>query len=33
MLRKVVQENAGGTNKDLRKFAEQIRALCEKWSR
>ena len=33
MLRKVVQQNAGGTNKDIRKFAEQIRALCEKWSR
>ena len=33
MLREVVRQNAGGTNKDIRKFAEQIRALCEKWSR
>ena len=32
-LRRVVLENEGGTNKDIRKFTDQINALCEKWSR
>ncbi len=32
-LRKLVEESEGGANKDLRKLAEQINALCDKWSR
>ncbi len=32
-LTRVIQENEGGANKDLAKFADQINALCEKWSR
>lgn len=29
----VIQKNEGGTNKDLRKFTEQINALSDKWDR
>jgi len=29
----VIQHNKGGTNKDLGKFADQIRALIQKWDR
>jgi len=29
----VIQNNKGGTNKDLGKFADQINALCDKWDR
>ena len=32
-LMKVVEQNKGGANKDLAKFADQILALCEKWKR
>jgi len=32
-LLKVIEDNEGGSNKDLAKFADQIDALCEKWSR
>ena len=32
-LMKVVEQNRGGANKDLAKFADQILALCEKWKR
>lgn len=32
-LLEVVEHNRGGTNKDLGKFADQIRALIEKWDR
>ncbi len=33
MLQQVIEHNKGGTNKDLGKFADQIRALIEKWDR
>lgn len=29
----VIEQNRGGANKDLGKFADQILALCEKWKR
>jgi metallo-beta-lactamase family protein len=29
----VIQRNKGGTNKDLAKFTDQIRALIQKWDR
>ncbi|MDO4623035.1 MAG: MBL fold metallo-hydrolase RNA specificity domain-containing protein, partial [Eubacteriales bacterium] len=29
----VIHQNKGGANKDLAKFADQITALCEKWTR
>ena len=29
----VIQQNKGGTNKDLAKFTNQINALCDKWDR
>jgi metallo-beta-lactamase family protein len=32
-LMRVIQENEGGANKDLARFADQINALCDKWSR
>ena len=32
-LLEVVEHNRGGTNKDLGKFADQIRALIDKWDR
>lgn len=32
-LNAVIEQNKGGTNKDLAKFADQIIALCEKWKR
>ncbi len=32
-LMEVIQRNQGGTNKDLGKFADQLRALIEKWDR
>ena len=32
-LMDVIRENEGGANKDLAKFADQIDALCGKWSR
>lgn len=32
-LAQVIEQNRGGTNKDLAKFADQITALCEKWQR
>ena len=32
-LIEVIKENRGGTNKDLKKFAEQINDLVEKWKR
>ena len=32
-LMEVIAHNRGGTNKDLGKFADQIRALIEKWER
>lgn len=32
-LMQVIERNRGGANKDLRKFAEQIQALVDKWSR
>ncbi len=32
-LEKVIRNNAGGANKDIAKFADQIIALCEKWDR
>ncbi len=32
-LLEVVQHNRGGTNKDLGKFADQLKALIEKWNR
>lgn len=32
-LTEVIQKNKGGTNKDLAKFADQIRALIQKWDR
>ena len=31
LLQEVIRHNKGGTNKDLGKFADQIRALIEKW--
>ena len=33
MLQEVIRHNKGGTNKDLGKFADQIRALIDKWDR
>ena len=33
LLQEVIARNAGGANKDLSKFTEQILALCEKWNR
>ena len=33
LLQEVINKNAGGANKDLTKFTEQILALCEKWNR
>ena len=33
LLQEVIRHNKGGTNKDLAKFADQIRALAEKWDR
>ena len=33
LLQEVIRHNKGGTNKDLGKFADQIRALIEKWDR
>ncbi|MDD3428591.1 MAG: MBL fold metallo-hydrolase [Oscillospiraceae bacterium] len=32
-LTAVIQQNSGGTNKDLAKFTSQIEALCDKWQR
>lgn len=32
-LLQVIERNKGGTNKDLRKFTEQIQALVDKWNR
>ena len=32
-LKQVVEQNAGGANKDLEKFAEEVEKLCRKWSR
>lgn len=32
-LMRVIERNKGGANKDLRKFAEQIQALVDKWDR
>ena len=32
-LLQVIQNNEGGTNKDIAKFADQINALCDKWNR
>lgn len=32
-LLKVIDNNEGGANKDLAKFADQINALCDKWER
>lgn len=32
-LMEVIRRNKGGTNKDLAKFADQIRALIQKWDR
>ena len=32
-LMEVISHNKGGTNKDLGKFADQLRALIEKWDR
>ncbi len=32
-LMAVIEQNQGGANKDLAKFADQISALCEKWQR
>ena len=29
----VIARNRGGTNKDLGKFADQLRSLIEKWDR
>ena len=29
----VIAHNMGGTNKDLGRFADQLRALIEKWDR
>lgn len=29
----VIEQNKGGANKDLARFADQINALCEKWKR
>ena len=33
LLQMVIRHNKGGTNKDLGKFADQIRALIDKWDR
>ncbi len=33
LLQEVIRHNKGGANKDLAKFADQIRALAEKWDR
>jgi metallo-beta-lactamase family protein len=33
LLMEVIRRNKGGTNKDLGKFADQIRALIQKWDR
>ena len=33
MLMEVIRRSKGGANKDLARFAEQIRALAEKWER
>ncbi len=32
-LMSVIRKNEGGANKDLNRFAEEIRRLCEKWDR
>ncbi len=32
-LGEVIEENRGGTNKDLAKLASQIQSLCDKWKR
>ena len=32
-LMQVIARNKGGANKDLGKFADQLRALIEKWDR
>ena len=32
-LMEVIAHNKGGTNKDLGRFADQLRALIEKWDR
>ncbi len=32
-LMRVIQNNEGGANKDLAKFADQINSLCDKWDR
>ena len=32
-LMQVIARNTGGANKDLGKFADQLRALIEKWDR
>ena len=32
-LLQVIRHNAGGANKDLAKFADQIQSLCDKWDR
>ncbi len=32
-LMMVIENNRGGTNKDLARFANQINALCDKWNR
>ena len=33
LLRQVIEQNRGGSNKDLAKFESQIRELCQKWQR
>ena len=33
LLQEVIRHNKGGTNKDLGRFADQLRALIEKWDR
>jgi len=33
VLLQVIQRNKGGTNKDLKKFAQQLKALADRWDR
>lgn len=33
LLQEIISKNAGGANKDLTRFTEQILALCERWNR
>ncbi len=32
-LMAIIQKNEGGANKDLKKFANEIEKLCDKWDR